>query len=205
MLLSQKIRGPVLVVHAISSLDDGIDFANQSAESSTSAASFLFAALPEANYLANFIDAHLSCVNHIPVELLGIPYTQTPIPNPTPRSNTLLTDHRKVGPIAPLHHTPSLMPRYTVAMFQEPRPQLLNNTTMTTLVGKTQHDPSYTGLTDLKQSLEAPLPPMDRKKGKDVDYFFQALLTGTTVVAVAVLISLGITARFALPYLRRRL
>ena len=30
-----------------------------------------FAALKEANYLANFIDTHISCINHIPAELLG--------------------------------------------------------------------------------------------------------------------------------------
>jgi acyl-CoA reductase-like NAD-dependent aldehyde dehydrogenase len=70
-LLSQKISGPVLVVHPISSLDDGIDFANQTADSPL-AASFIFAALPEANYLANFIDAHICCVNLIPAELLGM-------------------------------------------------------------------------------------------------------------------------------------
>ena len=49
---------------------------------------------------------------------------------------------------------------------------------------------------------------MDRKKGKDVDFFFQALLTGTTVVAVVavpVLVGLGIMAKRALPYVRRRL
>jgi acyl-CoA reductase-like NAD-dependent aldehyde dehydrogenase len=69
-LLSQKIRGPLLIVHAISSLDDGIDYANQSTES-TLAASYIFAALPEANYLANFVDAHVSFINHIPTELLG--------------------------------------------------------------------------------------------------------------------------------------
>ncbi len=67
-LLSQKTNGPLLIVHAISSLDDAIDYANQSTES-TLAASYIFAALPEANYLASFVDAHLSLVNHIPVEL----------------------------------------------------------------------------------------------------------------------------------------
>ena len=74
-LLSQKINGPILIVHAISSLDDGIDFVSQSQSilgNSTVAANFIFAALPEANYLANFIDAKVACVNHIPAELLGM-------------------------------------------------------------------------------------------------------------------------------------
>jgi hypothetical protein len=89
-------------------------------------------------------------------------------------------------------------------MFQEPRPQLLHKTTLTTLVEQIQHNPSDTRLTDLKRSLEAPLPPMDRKKGKDVDFFFQALLSGVIVVAVPVLVSLGVMARYALPYVRRQ-
>ncbi len=90
-------------------------------------------------------------------------------------------------------------------MFQEPRPQLLNKTVLTSLVEKVQHEPPDTRLVDLKKSLEAPLPPMDRKKGQDVDFFFQALLTGTTVVVVPVLVSLGVTARYALPYVQQRL
>ena len=90
-------------------------------------------------------------------------------------------------------------------MFQEPRPQLLKKTVLTALVEKVQHEPCDTSLANLKKSLEAPMPPMDRKKGKDVDFFFQALLTGTAVVAVPVLVGLGVTAIYALSYVRRRL
>ncbi len=171
------------------------------------AASFLFAAVPEAKYLADFIDAHVSCVNHIPAELLGMYYAEAPNSNQVHNENEATADAPppKVGPIAPLQQTPSLTPRYTLAMFQEPRPQLLNKTVLTTLVEKVQHEPSDTRLADLKKSLEAPLPPMDRKNGRDVDFFIQALLTGTTVVAVPVLIGLGVTARYALPYVWRRL
>jgi len=153
----------------------------------------------------------VSYVNHIPAELLGMYHTQAPNPNPTQPKSTIRTkqrltyDHHKVGPIAPLQHTPSLTPRYTLAMFQESRPQLLNKTVLTSLVEKVQYEPSDTRLADLKKSLEVPLPPMDRKKGQDVDFFFQALLTGTTVVVVPVLVGLGVMARYALPYVQQRL
>ncbi len=90
-------------------------------------------------------------------------------------------------------------------MFQEPRPQLLNKTVLTSLIEKVQYEPSDTRLADLKKSLEVPLPPMDRKKGQDVDFFFQALLTGTTVVAVPVLVGLGVMARYAITYIQQRL
>jgi hypothetical protein len=90
-------------------------------------------------------------------------------------------------------------------MFQEPRPQLLNKTAMTSLVEMAQNDSSDTRFAHLKRSLEAPLPPTNRKKGKGVDFFVQALLTGTTVVAVPVLVGLGVMMMYALPYVRRRL
>ena len=34
-------------------------------------ASFLFAAPPAGKYLSQFIDSYISCVNQIPIELLG--------------------------------------------------------------------------------------------------------------------------------------
>lgn len=206
-LLNQKISGPVLVVHAISSLDDGIDFANQSTKS-TLAASYIFAALPEANYLASFVDAHLSCINHIPAELLGMNRSPSTFTHPLPVQMEMLRD-KTVGPIAPLPHTPSLSPRYTQAMFQEPRPQLLHKTTLTSLLSRQpQHESSTannTPLADLKTSLEAPLPPINRKKGKDVPFFLQAIMTGGIVLTMAVAVTVGATAKYVILYARRRL
>ncbi|MCJ1305738.1 hypothetical protein MMC08_008554 [Hypocenomyce scalaris] len=70
-LFEREDQRTVLVIHAISSLDDGIDFANGNAAENL-AASFVFASLPEANYLANLIGSHFCIVNHIPAELLGM-------------------------------------------------------------------------------------------------------------------------------------
>ncbi|MCJ1471564.1 hypothetical protein MMC13_000204 [Lambiella insularis] len=178
-LLRQKINGSILVVHAISSLEDGIALATHCVNSSTLAASFIFAALPEANYLANFIDAHVACVNHIPAELL-------------------------VGPIAPVQHTPSLSPRYTRAMFEDPRPQLLHKTTLTKLVQMTDGNPSDIRLRDWKKSVMGPLPPVDRKRGKDVDFFLQALMTGVTVVVLPILVGVAVALKHGLPCIGRR-
>jgi hypothetical protein len=91
-------------------------------------------------------------------------------------------------------------------MFQEPRPQLLYMTALTRLVGQAQHDiVSDPHLADLKRSTEAPLPPINRKKGRNVPFFLQALITGGTVVMVPLLLGLGVTAKYALPYVRRQL
>lgn len=91
-------------------------------------------------------------------------------------------------------------------MFQEPRPQILHTTALTKLMGQAQHDnTSKTELANLKKASEAPLPPTGRKKGRDMDFFIQALITGGTVVFVPLLVGLGVATRYALPYVRRKL
>jgi hypothetical protein len=50
-------------------------------------ASYIFAAAPEANYLSRFLDARISCINHIATELLGKRIcAQDPAPCPMFRS-----------------------------------------------------------------------------------------------------------------------
>ena len=61
----------MLIVHRTSSLDDDINFVLDLHGSETLAAAYIFASLSGANYLANNIDVHISCINHIPVELLS--------------------------------------------------------------------------------------------------------------------------------------
>ncbi|KPI44044.1 uncharacterized protein AB675_6158 [Cyphellophora attinorum] len=46
-------------------------------------ASYIFAAAAEANYLSRFLDARISCINHIATELLGRPiYSEVAAPSP---------------------------------------------------------------------------------------------------------------------------
>jgi acyl-CoA reductase-like NAD-dependent aldehyde dehydrogenase len=68
-ILGKKLSVPILAIHPITSLDDAIDFANNT--NHPLLASYIFADPPAAKYLNQFIDAHLSLVNHIPVDLLG--------------------------------------------------------------------------------------------------------------------------------------
>lgn len=83
--MKQKINEPLLVFNSVSSLDDAIDFANERSasidsiemwrltysSSSPLLALHVFAAPAEAKYLAQYIEASVSFVNHIPVPLLG--------------------------------------------------------------------------------------------------------------------------------------
>ncbi|MCJ1472615.1 hypothetical protein MMC13_001264 [Lambiella insularis] len=174
-LLRQKINGPVLLVHPISSLDDGIEVSKLEREQ-TLAASYVFAALPEANYLANSIDAHISSVNHIPAELL-------------------------VGPVAPLHHHPAPTPRYAPFMFQESRPQLLHKSTMTCLF-ETETTDSKRFSAAVAEPLTAPLPPKGRRHKNPLDFFLTGLLTSAVLIVVPSIVGLGVGASYSFPYLR---
>ena len=84
--LNRKTTEPVLLIHPMSSLDDAIDLSNSryahahmyrklQADIRNSGtpllATYLFAEPPAAKYLSQFINAHMSCTNAIPADLLG--------------------------------------------------------------------------------------------------------------------------------------
>jgi hypothetical protein len=95
-------------------------------------------------------------------------------------------------------------------MFQEPRPQLLHRTKLTSLLlGQAHFNDDFTLnpthlAASLQRSLEAPLPPMNRKTGRDIPFFLQAVMTGGSLVALSVLVSLAVTAKYVLPFVRQR-
>jgi hypothetical protein len=68
-LLHERIEGPLLVLHKITSLDDVIDLILSRDEQMN--ALFTFAYGPEAKYLSQFIPSAVTFVNHIPAELLS--------------------------------------------------------------------------------------------------------------------------------------
>lgn len=69
-LLKTKISEPVLLVHAVKSLDDAIDFINNG-DSSELLAAYHFGGNAQGKYLSQFVASQVSYINHIPAELLG--------------------------------------------------------------------------------------------------------------------------------------
>jgi acyl-CoA reductase-like NAD-dependent aldehyde dehydrogenase len=69
-LLKNKISEPVLLVHAVKSLDDAIDFINNDGGSELLAA-YHFGGNAQGKYLSQFVASQVSYINHIPAELLG--------------------------------------------------------------------------------------------------------------------------------------
>ncbi|KAH0288237.1 ALDH-like protein [Aureobasidium namibiae CBS 147.97] len=97
-LLHEKIEGPLLVIHKITSLDDAIDLILSRDEQVN--ALFTFADGPEAKYLSQFIPSAVTFVNHIPAELL-------------------------IGSAGPVGYPVRPDLRYVREMFEEPSPQIV--------------------------------------------------------------------------------
>ncbi|CAG8131677.1 unnamed protein product [Penicillium olsonii] len=142
-LLRRKIEEKVLLVHSVTSLDDAIDTSTE-----TLAATYAFAAPSSAKYLTQFIDAHVSWVNHVP-------------------------SHMLIGPAIP-QGSPVTQTRYTKSQFEIPRPQIL--TPVPSSVEKILHNESKAD--QIWREALAPLPSTNQRPGFKIGFFEQGIITG---------------------------
>jgi hypothetical protein len=177
-LLRRKVGEAMLFVHAISSLDDAIDFANSGSEPLLAA--YLFAVPAAAKYLSQFINAHVTCTNDIPADLL-------------------------VGPAAPIGFPVSIHARYSKAMFSVPRPEFINFSARSAAIAKALDGPEPGGERKLREEAQKPLPPTSQRPGKAIGFFEQGLLTGATILAASALTTLAVAGVFVVPNVIRRL
>ena len=139
-MLEVKTEGPVLAVHSIKSLDDAIDFVG-SAEGGPALAAYHFGNAAVGKYLAQFVDARVSFVNHIPRDLL-------------------------VGPARPVTEVGDASATYTVELFSLSRPAFITPSTSSSEIGAAMS--SATGSRKLLESALSPLKAMKRKPGGGV-------------------------------------
>jgi hypothetical protein len=140
-------------------------------------ASYIFADLPAAKFLAQQLDSHMSCVNQIPLHLL-------------------------VGPAAPLGYTSEFSYRYNTAMFSSPRPQYVTPPSaeltkagdalgqFTTSTSQQQY------MRELRKVALDALPPTGQPKGHAIGFFDQGILIGAGIFLTVVLPSVGYGAWF---------
>lgn len=155
--------------------------------------SYVFGAAKEANYLSRFIDARISHINHIPLELLGKAYALL---------LWSLVHIEIVGPYAPQHPSiaPTSSPRYSPAIFRSPKPRISQPSHLTHLYYVMKLSRSSKALDAWTCSiLESPLPASNQRDGKVSGFFDQAFM------AVGV-ISLSVVAAgtFGFLWLKRR-
>lgn len=144
--LSTKDEASIMKVIPIRSLDDAIDLIGNTSTGAALAA-YHFGTPAVGKYLAQFIDARASFINHVPRSLL-------------------------VGPAYPATHALELSARYTPDMFSWARPGFANvQPSSASLAAQLEASDSVAVQKVLKQAL-APLKAMKRKPGGGVGMAF---------------------------------
>ncbi|KAL3471862.1 aldehyde dehydrogenase PutA [Aspergillus californicus] len=171
-LLQKKVEEKVLVLHPVTSLDDAIDY-SASIGIATIAATYAFADARSAKYLTQFIDAHVSYINHVPVEMLIGP--ALPLTPPSNRSHSRDT-------------------RYPTALFQLPRPQFVSQSSNAAIVRKfLDRSGSPEAIAAWREAV-APLPGTGQRAGHSIGFFERGMITGgiiTLSLFVATVSTLG--------------
>ncbi|KAJ6094584.1 hypothetical protein N7467_002097 [Penicillium canescens] len=170
-LLQKKIAEKVLLVHPFSSLDDAIDTNfNQ-----TLAANYAFAAPSSAKYLTQFIDAHVSWVNHIP-------------------------SHMLIGPAIPKDTTPVSKTRYIKTQFELPRPQLITPIPSSVQVIL---DNNASKADTLWREAIAPLASTKQRPGFKIGFFEQGIITGGLITLASLVATVSTLGYYTWTYVRR--
>ncbi|KAJ6013005.1 hypothetical protein N7522_003360 [Penicillium canescens] len=170
-LLQKKIAEKVLLVHPFSSLDDAIDTNfNQ-----TLAATYAFAAPSSAKYLTQFIDAHVSWVNHIP-------------------------SHMLIGPAIPKNTAPFSKTRYTKTQFELPRPQLITPVSSSVQVIL---DNNASKADTLWREAIAPLASTKQRPGFKIGFFEQGIITGGLITLASLVATVSTLGYYTWAYVRR--
>ncbi|KAF7184482.1 hypothetical protein CNMCM7691_005550 [Aspergillus felis] len=174
-LLTKKVQEKVLILHPVTSLDDAIDLSNSSG---TLAATYAFGSPSAAKYITQFIDASISWVNHVPVDML-------------------------IGPAYPINTAPSTATRYTPALLQVPRPQFVAETNNSALV-KSILDPSdATKSANAWREALTSLPSTGQRPGWKIGFFEQGLITGGVVTLATLVATVSTVGWYTFSYVTR--
>ncbi|EKV04280.1 PutA family dehydrogenase, putative [Penicillium digitatum] len=158
--LPDKTTSGRLLVHTVRSLDHAIDLSNLVGSLQ---ASYVFAHEKSAKYLTQFINARVSFVNHIPVEVL-------------------------VGPSAPEQVAFDRSMRYPTTFFSVPRPHFISPTRLSQSVTDILRAKSSSALqsTLVLRSREL-VSRTQRPLGGGVGFFEQGILTGLGLFSISML------------------
>jgi hypothetical protein len=136
-VLTAKMNSPVFVIHCIRSLDDGIDLLRSTA-GGLDLAAFHFGNPKAGKYMAQFVDANISFVGHIPRQLI-------------------------VGPAYPALHPISLTERYPAELFSCHRPAFINPSPSSTILTEALSASNAAVAQELLKDATSPLTVAKRK------------------------------------------
>ncbi|KAF2500889.1 ALDH-like protein [Lophium mytilinum] len=198
--LSRKISTRSLLVHSVKSLDDAIDLANQNGEL---LASYVFADLKASKYLSQFLGAHVSFVNQIPLEMLR--ESASIVMSSTTMTSLVVLTTFVVGPAAPLSSPVERSTRYPTALFTVQRSRFVTPSVQSQLVRQTLHDPSFSASEKVLQKVsDKLLPSVKRMKEGQVGFFEQGIFTGIGLIAMPALMGLGALGYYAVRFAMSR-
>ncbi|KAJ5034805.1 Aldehyde dehydrogenase family 3 member B1 [Penicillium chrysogenum] len=153
-----------LLVHTVRSLDHAIDLSNMVGNLR---GTYVFAQEKSAKYLTQFINAHVSFVNHIPVEVL-------------------------VGPPAPKQVALDRSVRYPTTVFSVPRPHYIRPTGLSQSVTDILRAKSPSALQNMLDLQSSQLACRTRRPlGGGVGFFEQGILTGLGLFSISILAGLS--------------
>ncbi|KAJ5812636.1 hypothetical protein N7474_008937 [Penicillium riverlandense] len=174
-LLQRKIDEKVLLVHAVTSLDDAIDINFNE----TLAATYAFASPASAKYLTQFIDAHISWVNHVP-------------------------SHMLIGPALPADKPADTQTRYSQSHFELSRPQLIVPSANSNAIETILRDSDLTKANALWQEALAPLPSTKQRQGFKIGFFEQGIITGGLITLASLVATVSTLGYYTFVYVRTR-
>ncbi|KAJ5302542.1 hypothetical protein N7476_009341 [Penicillium atrosanguineum] len=184
-----KIDEKVLLVHAVTSLDDAIDISSYASlrkylqlaneiRNETLAATYAFAAPASAKYLTQFIDADISWVNHVP-------------------------SHMLLGPALPRNIPYNPNTRYAISSFQRPRPQLITPPASAYTARTILENTNSTNSDNLWRAVLTPLPSTKQRPGFKIGFFEQGIITGGVLTLATLFATVSTIGYYTWIYARR--
>lgn len=173
-----------LSLYTTRSTDDMLDSATDYCADPfiTPAAAFIFSNQYEGCYIANALNADITCLNNFPAELSVGPRCPRPMQNVQTATATVA-------------------PRYAREMFEERKSAIQSRTFGAGIVGEgflAEAVDTCKQLREWAASVAMPLRSTGQPSGKHGNFFLDGLYVGTTVIAIPLLGSLIIGAKFLL-------
>ncbi|KAK4149413.1 hypothetical protein C8A00DRAFT_46978 [Chaetomidium leptoderma] len=178
-LLNRKVQESCLLVHAVTSIDDAIDFS----AGSRLGAAYVFTKPSAAKYICQFLDTPMAFVNHVPTSLLFLPMAP---PNTSVSPETYLP--------------------YNEVVFSRPKAQFVAVSAQDALLAQVVHQASPQQLRAFAQEAMGKLPVVKRvKRGvADMNFFNQGIVTGGILLLSTVVGVTGICSYYGIGLIRSR-
>jgi hypothetical protein len=179
-ILKKRVQEPLLLVHPVRSVDDAINFTNSDDVNNPLAAVYTFGSPEVAKYVSQFVDAHVSCANDIPVELL-------------------------VRPASPVGYAVSFSSPYTRDMFRRAKSEFIRYDARTTKLASIVDGNDVPEAIKIRRAAETLNVTVRQPPGHAVGFFEQGLLLGASIAVVTLIAGNVLAWKYGLPLLRKRI